>query len=384
MKGMQKIIRGSDFAGVLSYAIDREGKEDKGKLIGGNVGRGDIATLTRRFNAAADTRPDIAKPVWHNSLRLPDGETLAPAAWSLICDDYMRKMGFSQDHPRAYVLHDDEDGQHIHIIASRVDASGNVYLGQNENLISTKMIYQLERDYELKRSDYMEVGQATGKKPRLKKGEIEKAVRTGKAPGKLKLAAALEQATAGKPSVIQMCERLEAAGIYAIPNIATTGKLNGFSFVVDGVTYKGGQAGFSAQEMQRAGVTYDKNRDYQQLCGIRDQGRKRADIQNADVSRRGIEGTAAASDSTERSVHGAARDKRVSKVLHNTSNVAVKQSNSERSSDSRRSVPAVQSPLKATGLALTAKISARNQNARDNFLEMLRRTQEQDAPGPKL
>lgn len=73
--------------------------------------------------------------------------------WKQIADDYMKRMGFSETHLRAYVLHDDKDGQHIHIVASRIDAtSGKLYLGKNENLISTRIIRELELDYSLTRT----------------------------------------------------------------------------------------------------------------------------------------------------------------------------------------------------------------------------------------
>lgn len=64
----------------------------------------------------------------------------------LLADDYMKRMGFSDTHLRAYVLHDDKDGQHIHIVASRIDAtSGKLYLGKNENLTSTRIIQILNK-----------------------------------------------------------------------------------------------------------------------------------------------------------------------------------------------------------------------------------------------
>ena len=105
-------------------------------MIGSNAGE-----LIAEFNATKALRPDVAKPVWHNSLRLPKNEALTDAQWSEIADDYMSRMGFSETHLRCYVLHDDAAGQHIHIIASRIDLSNrSLYLGKNENLISTRII----------------------------------------------------------------------------------------------------------------------------------------------------------------------------------------------------------------------------------------------------
>ncbi|MFW8194406.1 relaxase/mobilization nuclease domain-containing protein, partial [Klebsiella pneumoniae] len=77
--------------------------------------------LIDEFNTAKKLREDIVKPVWHNSLRLPKDDTLTDYQWSNIADDYMARMGFSETHLKCYVLHDDISGQHIHIIACRID-----------------------------------------------------------------------------------------------------------------------------------------------------------------------------------------------------------------------------------------------------------------------
>lgn len=146
MKGMRKIRRGKNFAGVVQYAL-KPGVHHKCNpvVIGGNMISGSALELISEFNGTKQLRPDVQKPVWHNSLRLPDGESLTAEQWSSIADDYMRRMGFGDTHLRCYVLHDDSAGQHIHIIASRIDmAGGKLYLGRNENLISTRIISELE------------------------------------------------------------------------------------------------------------------------------------------------------------------------------------------------------------------------------------------------
>ena len=150
MKGMRKIRRGKNFAGVVQYAL-KPGSHHKSDpiVIGGNMLSGFALELISEFNGTKQLRPDVQKPVWHNSLRLPNGESLTNEQWSSIADDYMERMGFSDTHLRCYVLHDD-DGQHIHIIASRIDmADGKLYLGRNENLISTRIISEIEIDHNL-------------------------------------------------------------------------------------------------------------------------------------------------------------------------------------------------------------------------------------------
>ena len=73
MKGMQKIRHGSSFSGVLNYALDRNPahKKEPGRVVGGNLDAGTTAELALQFQATTDLRPDILKPVWHQSLRLP-------------------------------------------------------------------------------------------------------------------------------------------------------------------------------------------------------------------------------------------------------------------------------------------------------------------------
>lgn len=144
MKGMQKIRRGKSFAGIVLYALKPGSHHKKDPIvIGGNITIvGNAAKdLIAEFDSTKQLRPDVQKAVWHNSLRLPKNEALTNSEWANIADDYMTRMGFSETHLRCYILHDDEDGQHIHIIASRIElSSGKLYLGKNENLISTRII----------------------------------------------------------------------------------------------------------------------------------------------------------------------------------------------------------------------------------------------------
>lgn len=127
-----KIRRGKSFAGVVLYALKpcSHHKNDP-IVIGGNVTIvGNAAKdLIAEFDSTKQLRPDVQKAVWHNSLRLPKNEALTDAQWAEIADDYMSRMGFSETHLRCYVLHDDKAGQHIHIIASRIElSSGKLYL----------------------------------------------------------------------------------------------------------------------------------------------------------------------------------------------------------------------------------------------------------------
>ncbi|MDX7992783.1 relaxase [Xenorhabdus sp. Reich] len=248
MKGMQKIKRGKNFAGVVLYALQPASHHKVDPVvIGGNMMGSLAKELIDEFGATKTLRPDVAKPVWHNSLRLPKGESLTPVQWSYIADDYMARMGFSETHLRCYVLHDDEDGQHIHIIASRASLdAGKLYLGKNENLISTRIIQELEKDYQLTRTKGPKASPAApSPKPKLKKSRNEMMIekRTGELCPKAIIQNALNGLLGSRQSIIGFVQQLLAQRIKAIPNIASTGKMNGFSFEYSGISFKASQLG---------------------------------------------------------------------------------------------------------------------------------------------
>ncbi|EAA7989094.1 relaxase/mobilization nuclease domain-containing protein [Salmonella enterica] len=267
MKGMQKIKRGKNFAGVVFYAL-RPASHHKVDpvVVGGNMMGSLAKELIAEFGATKTLRPDVAKPVWHNSLRLPKGESLTPVQWSYIADDYMARMGFSETHLRCYVLHDDEDGQHIHIIASRASLdAGKLYLGKNENLISTRIIQELEKDYQLTRTKGPKASPAApSPKPKLKKSRHEMMIekRTGELCPKGIIQNALNELLDTRQSITDFVQQLVAQNIRPIPNIASTGRMNGFSFEYNGIAFKASQLGkgYSWSALQSR-IDYQPERD---------------------------------------------------------------------------------------------------------------------------
>ncbi|EFC4601012.1 relaxase/mobilization nuclease domain-containing protein [Escherichia coli] len=248
MKGMQKIKRGKTFNGLISYLLKPAShhKSDP-SVVGGNVIESFAEALSAEFNTTKLLRSDVSKPVWHNSLRLPACESLPIQRWKLLADDYMKRMGFSETHLRAYVLHDDKDGQHIHIVASRIDAtSGKLYLGKNENLISTSIIQQLELDYSLTRTKGPEAKACpSSAKSKRKKSRNETMLedRTGEKCPKTIIQEAIDTLITNQIYEEDFVQQLAAQKIKAIPNRASTGKMNGFSFEYANISFKASQLG---------------------------------------------------------------------------------------------------------------------------------------------
>ena len=264
---MHKIKRGKSFAGVVLYALQPASHHKVDPVvIGGNMMGSLAKELIAEFGATKALRRDVVKPVWHISLRLSKNEALTDAQWSKIADDYMKRMGFSETHLRCYVLHDDKDGQHIHIIASRVSIdAGKLYLGRNENLASTRIIQQLERDYNLTRTKGPKASPAApSPKPKLKKSRNEMMIekRTGELCPKGIIQNALNELLDTRQSITDFVQQLVAQNIRPIPNIASTGRINGFSFEYNGIAFKASQLGkgYSWSALQSR-IDYQQERD---------------------------------------------------------------------------------------------------------------------------
>lgn len=273
MKGMQKTKRGKNFSGAVQYAL-KPGAHHKSDpvVIGGNMLGDQAITLIAEFNRSKQLRSDVVKPVWHNSLRLPEGESLTNEQWVSFANDYMQRMGFSDTHLRCYVLHDDEAGQHIHIIASRIDLNGGkLYLGRNENLISTRIISELEIVHGLTITKAASSTKpAQPKRKRISRNEQMLSQRTGVPSHKEALQQLIDKSLSDTPELLTFIKRLEEAEVSWTANIASTGKMNGFSFEYTGIAFKASQLGkkYSWANLQKL-LNYEPERDNSLLLHIK-------------------------------------------------------------------------------------------------------------------
>ncbi|MFO5463220.1 relaxase/mobilization nuclease domain-containing protein, partial [Salmonella enterica] len=260
-----KVSRGGGFRGALNYVFD-VGKEathtKNAERVGGNMAGNDPRELSREFSAVRQLRPDIGKPVWHCSLSLPPGERLSAEKWEAVTTDFMQRMGFDQTNtPWVAVRHQDTDKDHIHIVASRVGLDGKVWLGQWEARSAIEATQELEHTHGLTLTPGL--GDARAERRKLTDKEINMAVRTGDEPPRQRLQRLLDEAVKDKPTAPELADRLHAAGVGVRANLASTGRMNGFSFEVAGVPFKGSDLGkgYTWAGLQKSGVTYDEARD---------------------------------------------------------------------------------------------------------------------------
>lgn len=276
---MERVSRGSGFGGAVRYIFANFNASFLCSSYA-LAARDERRAISKMGTLAHRLRPDRKKPVWHQALRLPRGEVIPHEKFREIANDYMRRMGWNPDtHQYIVIVSDDPQGQHIHIIGNRVGIDGSIYLGKNENLISTRVCQELERDYGLvmtKGPEYVVdergVPRAVYRHPKDKKakcGEVrmeERQAREGVAkplPRKT-LQRALKAALAagrigGMPAFLVAAE---SEGVRVVANIAATGRVNGLSFETAGVPFKASQLGAAyAWESLATAVGYDKVRD---------------------------------------------------------------------------------------------------------------------------
>lgn len=269
-----KVKRGSGFRGVLNYALSK----DAGFIVGGNMSSTTARQLSAEFAASRRLRPDVERPVWHCSLSAAPGERLTDDQWASLADDFMKKMQFSDSHQYTVIKHLSAEEQekskgpktqHVHIIASRISLSSELWLGQHEAKHAINATQQLEKSHLLVQT----VGLESKKERRTAtKNEIEKAIRTGEKPPRYVIQDAIDESLnkQGQTQILDFIDRLKSRGVEAKPNIASTGRLNGFSFTYDGLSFTGQKVGpsYTLKKLQERGLDYEQTRDSEKLADI--------------------------------------------------------------------------------------------------------------------
>lgn len=235
-----KVRKGQDFGGLLRYLYDTrtaEGHHDPHR-VGGNVIGDDPRTLGQQLRFFADRHP-LQKPVWHASLRLPEGERLTDEQWDSATKVFLREMGFlgpgtdgfdGHDAPYVAVRHAED---HVHIAAARIRFDASVVRVGWDWTRSHRACRAVEQQFGLVRATTApEQAMAT-----VTKGERLSAQRRGVEPERARLRQLIEAARDRSGGSRAGFEReLAAAGVRSRANVSTSGRMNGYSFTLDGWT----------------------------------------------------------------------------------------------------------------------------------------------------
>ncbi|MDR1083351.1 MAG: DUF5710 domain-containing protein [Deltaproteobacteria bacterium] len=113
---------------------------------------------------------------------------------------------------------------------------------------------------------YVPEGLETDKFERWAVKESARTAPAGAQP-KEKLQKLIDEAVDKGSNVIQLCQHLKDNGVEVRPNVTSTGRMNGFSFAVDGTELRGSSLGkdYAWGGLQRRGVAYDREQDQDAL-----------------------------------------------------------------------------------------------------------------------
>ena len=158
-----KIIKGSNFKGVVSYILDKE--KDARILVCDGLFAENKETIVGGFEAQARMNPKVTKPVGHISLAFSkeDEHRLTDRAMAGIALEYLREMGIT-DTQILIVRHFDKEHPHVHIAFNRIANNGRTISDRNERIRSTRVCKELTRKYGL----YFADGKEQVKRHRLK------------------------------------------------------------------------------------------------------------------------------------------------------------------------------------------------------------------------
>ncbi|MBD0851903.1 relaxase/mobilization nuclease domain-containing protein [Maribacter arenosus] len=233
-----KQIKGKDFYGLLAYN-QKKVELCQAAVLDANIDLGSAVEMTKEFNLVRQLRPRLGKAVYHVSLNLPPDEKMNDKNFVSMGLDYLKGMGFDDNQYIIY-RHDDQSHQHIHIVANRVKLSGELVSDSKDYERSERLVRKLEKKYGLS----LLPDATLERRAALTQNEIEKTLRTGKAPTKSMLQHQLMEALNRSETIEEFIYRMQSRDIRPKFNMSnTTGKVSGISFNYEGVIYKGSSLG---------------------------------------------------------------------------------------------------------------------------------------------
>ena len=145
---MAKIVKGSDFKGVVDYILDK----GKGTQVVAYDGlfMENKETIAMSFNIQSQINGKVAKPVGHIALSFSkeDEPRLTNRVMAGIALEYMERMGIR--YTQFFIArHFDKEHPHVHIAFNRIDNNGNTISDRHERLRSTHICKELTMKYGL-------------------------------------------------------------------------------------------------------------------------------------------------------------------------------------------------------------------------------------------
>ncbi|MFJ1717314.1 relaxase/mobilization nuclease domain-containing protein [Streptomyces sp. NPDC093108] len=237
------ITKGRRAVGALIYDFGpgRRDEHINPRIVAGNV-TGTPLQVARAIDHTARRRPEITAPIWRCSLSLPDEDGILPdAQWSTIAADFIASMGFDGA-PWVAVRHGDD---HIHLTVSRVDWGGQLLTDRWDYRRAREAADRLEEEHGLVRA----ADRFRPEGPQVRNRELEAAKRRGRGPDtpvppeREELRQIIREVRDASRGLGRDAfeSGLEDAGVSFRANVASTGRMNGYSFSLPSWTDAAGE-----------------------------------------------------------------------------------------------------------------------------------------------
>jgi hypothetical protein len=263
-----KTVKGNGFGGVLRYVFEKS----QAQCIGSNMLSQTPRALAREFRSVACNNRRVQRPVAHISLSPSPEEELSDLKALDFAMAYLDKIGFG-DCQWVLVRHADtqtDDGRprpHFHIVANRVKSTDyKVVRDWRDYRRSEIAIRELEQEFGLIQVqpswEYDRTAQSSG--------QFQKAKREGATDFsvKVRLQQAIDAAALDSPTMPELIRKLKDKGIKAKVQFQSTGRVQGLTYEMDGLTFSGtklGKAYTFPGLMKYRGVSYEPERDAELL-----------------------------------------------------------------------------------------------------------------------
>ena len=227
-----KIIKGTNFSGVVSYMLSK--REGQVKVLQANGVRSSFPNdIAHDFNLQASMRPSVQKPVCHTILSFSahDSERLTDATMVKIANEYLHKMGYG-DTQSLIVRHSDRQHPHLHICINRIGNDGKTISDCNEKYRSMKICRELTNRYGLTLGE----GKMAVNRHRLR----------GEDKLRYEIFDAIKAVLPKSKNWKEFVENLDKQGI------TTRFKTKGNTDVVQGIIFEKGGCSFSGSKIDRS------------------------------------------------------------------------------------------------------------------------------------
>jgi hypothetical protein len=254
---------GAGFRGALNYVLAAR-KEPE--LIGGNMAGESARELAAEFGHGRARNAAVGKPVFHASLTAAPGDQLSEQDWRRLAERYLQGLGYGESQ-WVLVRHHDTAHDHVHILANRVDSHGKRVPDFQERKRGEAIVRELEREMGLTPV----APSREGRRRAPGRGELAAFERTGEVSVKARLQEHVDLAARGGPGLAEFAERLSLQGVGVRAHVASTERLSGLSFELEGVSCKGSDLGrgYSWRGLaERAGLSYEPARDLARLRAL--------------------------------------------------------------------------------------------------------------------